>query len=31
MDFYRDFMKNTVPAQHHKAIFHDNAKQLFDL
>ena len=31
MAFYRDFIKETVPPEHHKAIFHDNAKLLFDL
>ncbi|GAB5404413.1 MAG: hypothetical protein Aurels2KO_26440 [Aureliella sp.] len=31
MSFYRDFIKETVPREHHEAIFHDNAKLLFSL
>ncbi len=31
MNFYRDFVKDAVPEEHHEAIFHDNAKQLFGL
>lgn len=31
MSFYRDFIKDVVPPEHHGAIFHDNAKLLFNL
>lgn len=31
MDVYRDFIHDTVPLEHHQAIFSDNAKGLFKL
>ena len=31
MPFYRDFVKDMIPEEHHEAVFHDNAKALFGL
>jgi uncharacterized protein len=31
MGIYRDFVRRLVPEQHHRALFHDNAKTLFKL
>ena len=31
MAAYNDFMREVIPKEHHLAVFHDNAKELFKL